>query len=73
MKSRFTKFALICCVTALVSACVVRPVHRPVAVGVKTVAVLEKEHNSNSVVIVTNKPAAGRVCWRHKNHWHCKR
>ena len=34
---------------------------------------LEKEHEDVNVVIVHKRPRAGRVCWKHKAHWHCRR
>ena len=34
---------------------------------------LEAEHRDPHVVVLENEPAAERVCWRHRNHWHCYR
>jgi len=39
----------------------------------KKVVVLEKEHDDRSIVIVHERPRAGRYCWQHARHWHCKR
>ncbi len=39
---------------------------------VKTVRVLENEHNDRKIVVVNTKPAKSRKCWKHARHWHCK-
>ena len=36
------------------------------------VVVLESEHEDRSIVVVHARPRAGRYCWQHKAHWHCK-
>jgi len=41
--------------------------------GPDAVAVLESEHGEKHIAIVTEKPGADRVCWRHRRHWHCRR
>ena len=59
--------SLLLVATALVlSACGPRPVAR-------TIAVLEAEHSDRTIVIVRTRPAAARKCWKHGDHWHCRR
>ena len=36
------------------------------------IVVLEKEHSDPTVVVVQQRPRAGRTCWKHKAHWHCR-
>jgi len=61
----------------LLTGCVVRPAHRGpvvrVKAPVKTVVVLEKEHQHRNIVVVNVKPAKKKKCWVHKKHWHCHR
>jgi hypothetical protein len=40
--------------------------------GPDRVVVLEKEHGDRSIVIVHRRPRAGRHCWAHEAHWHCR-
>lgn len=69
------KLILLMAIASMVlSACVVRPAHRPVKVvakPVKTVVVLDNEHQQQDIVIVKVKPAKTKHCWQHKQHWHC--
>lgn len=59
----------------VLSGCIIHPAHkgdkRNRSVQVKTV--LEKEHKSPTVVIVTRLPKKGRKCWSHQQHWHCRK
>jgi len=43
--------------------------HRPAPTKI---VVLEKEHSDPTIVIVQKRPRAGRYCWQHKAHWHCR-
>ena len=36
------------------------------------VVVLEKEHEDKTIVIVNERPAPRRKCWKHRKHWHCR-
>ena len=70
------KYFMLFGLVALLSGCVVKPSHRHGVVvkpKVKAVAVLEREHNDRGIVVVTVRPNAGRKCWDHGNHWHCKK
>jgi len=63
--------------TTLLAGCVIRPAHHGhnvrVKVPVKTVVVLNNEHQSNKVLVVNVKPKKKRKCWVHNKHWHCHR
>jgi len=51
------------------SGCV-RHVHRD---GPDTVVILDREHDDPAIVVVIERPAAERHCWKHRKHWHCRR
>jgi len=38
----------------------------------RKVVVLETEHQDPTIVIVQKRPRAGRYCWQHEAHWHCR-
>mgnify|MGYP000250280610 CR=1 FL=1 len=38
----------------------------------KTSVVLQQEHDKGKIIIITHPPAAGRKCWPHQKHWHCR-
>lgn len=40
-------------------------------VPVKSIIVLEKEHQSHNVAILKHHPGSRKHCWTHKRHWHC--
>jgi hypothetical protein len=31
------------------------------------------EHRDPTIVIYDREPGGGRDCWRHEDHWHCRR
>ena len=59
----------------LLNACIVQPMHsgNKKKQSIQTKVVLEKEHKSPTVVIVTRLPKKGRKCWSHQQHWHCRK
>ncbi len=72
-----TKIVLVIVAAMVVSGCIVRPAHRPhrvkVVAPVKTLVVLDAEHNDRNIVVVNAAPKKSRKCWSHRNHWHCRR
>jgi hypothetical protein len=49
-----------------------RHVHHHHGAAAKTVVVLDQEHEDRNIVVVHKRPHAGRYCWQHKAHWHCR-
>jgi len=37
------------------------------------VVVLDREHDDPTVVIIRERPGRDRSCWRHRDHWHCRK
>mgnify|MGYP000551052752 CR=1 FL=1 len=64
-------------VTFFLSACVYPGHHHGKKVKKskiqKASRVLDQEHKSGTIIIVTRIPAKGQKCWGHKKHWHCQR
>jgi hypothetical protein len=57
----------------MLSACAVSPHHKghkvKMSVPVKTVFVLEQEHEGRNVLVVQSK--RNNNCWMYKKHWRC--
>jgi len=68
---RSTGLALGALALAAVAAGCTRHVHHHHPT--KKVVVLDREHDDPAIVVVHQRPAPHRTCWKHRGHWHCRR